>query len=184
MNNPLDKVYLSQANLTTIAEGGSVVSGSDSYSADENAIYLVPDDSNVVQTTGQSSTDVMSQKAVTDELGDKADKVGGATSGNFAGLDSNGNLTDSGKKVSDFLGVSGILTIAVADWDNGEATKTVSSLGNYDLIQFFPATATDKTNATNADMWVSVSGTTITFTAQNTPSADITFNYFINRGTV
>ena len=33
----------------------------------------------------------------------KADKVDGATNGNFAGLDSNGNLTDSGKKASDFL---------------------------------------------------------------------------------
>jgi hypothetical protein len=32
----------------------------------------------------------------------KADKVANATSGNFAGLDSNGNLTDSGKKSSDF----------------------------------------------------------------------------------
>jgi hypothetical protein len=32
----------------------------------------------------------------------KADKVASATSGDFAGLDSNGNLTDSGKKASDF----------------------------------------------------------------------------------
>lgn len=35
-------------------------------------------------------------------LDDKADKVSNATNGNFAGLDSNGNLTDSGKKASDF----------------------------------------------------------------------------------
>lgn len=33
---------------------------------------------------------------------DKADKVESATNGNFAGLDSNGNLTDSGAKASDF----------------------------------------------------------------------------------
>ena len=32
----------------------------------------------------------------------KADKVSGATSGNFAGLDANGNLTDSGSKAADF----------------------------------------------------------------------------------
>jgi len=32
----------------------------------------------------------------------KADKVNPATSGNFAGLDANGNLTDSGKKKEDF----------------------------------------------------------------------------------
>lgn len=36
-------------------------------------------------------------------LGKKADKVANATSGNFAGLDANGNLTDSGKKASDFV---------------------------------------------------------------------------------
>lgn len=33
----------------------------------------------------------------------KADKVSSATNGDFAGLDSNGNLTDSGKKWSDFI---------------------------------------------------------------------------------
>ena len=37
------------------------------------------------------------------DISGKADKVSGATSGNFAGLDSNGNLTDSGHKHSDYL---------------------------------------------------------------------------------
>lgn len=37
----------------------------------------------------------------------KADKVSSATSGNFAGLDNTGNLTDSGKKASDFAPASG-----------------------------------------------------------------------------
>ena len=41
-------------------------------------------------------------------LGTKADKVVSATSGNFAGLDANGNLTDSGSKASDFLTSSDI----------------------------------------------------------------------------
>lgn len=36
----------------------------------------------------------------------KADKVQGATAGNFAGLDESGNLTDSGKKASDFAAAS------------------------------------------------------------------------------
>ena len=39
--------------------------------------------------------------AVTDVSG-KADKVTGGTENNFAALDSNGNLKDSGKKASDF----------------------------------------------------------------------------------
>lgn len=36
------------------------------------------------------------------DISGKADKVSGATSGNFAGLDANGNLTDSNSKASDF----------------------------------------------------------------------------------
>ena len=36
------------------------------------------------------------------DISGKADKVAGATNGNFAGLDANGNLTDSGKKAADF----------------------------------------------------------------------------------
>lgn len=36
-------------------------------------------------------------------LAKKADKVANATNGHFAGLDANGNLTDSGKKASDFV---------------------------------------------------------------------------------
>ena len=36
------------------------------------------------------------------DISGKADKVSNATNGNFAGLDSSGNLTDSGKKASDF----------------------------------------------------------------------------------
>lgn len=37
------------------------------------------------------------------DISGKADKVANATEGNFAGLDANGNLTDSGKKASDFV---------------------------------------------------------------------------------
>jgi hypothetical protein len=46
------------------------------------------------------------------ELDKKADKVTDATSGNFAGLDANGNLTDSGKKASDFVATSDVATDA------------------------------------------------------------------------
>ena len=57
------------------------------------------------------------------ELNKKADKVSSATNGNFAGLDTNGNLTDSGSKASDFLTSSDI---------TGKADK-VSSATNGDL---------------------------------------------------
>lgn len=53
-------------------------------------------------TIDMSSSD--STKVAT-AIGNKADKVSNAASGNFAGLDTNGNLTDSGKKASDFVSV-------------------------------------------------------------------------------
>lgn len=45
----------------------------------------------------------------------KADKVQNATSGNFASLDSNGNLTDSGKKAADFANVQ-------SDWNQTDTS--------------------------------------------------------------
>jgi hypothetical protein len=44
------------------------------------------------------------------ELAKKTDKVTDATAGNFAGLDANGNLTDSGKKAADFVATSDVAT--------------------------------------------------------------------------
>lgn len=49
-----------------------------------------------------NDTHYPSEKLVKGSLDNKADKVSGATNGNFAGLDSNGNLTDSGSKAADF----------------------------------------------------------------------------------
>ena len=51
----------------------------------------------------------------TSGVGSKADKVAGATAGNFAGLDASGNLTDSGSKAADF---------AEADHDHGFSDVT------------------------------------------------------------
>lgn len=41
-------------------------------------------------------------------LAGKTDKVSGATNGNFAGLNASGNLTDSGKKASDFASATAL----------------------------------------------------------------------------
>ena len=62
------------------------------------------DKNNKVKSWSSTTTDTHypSEKLVKDSLDGKADKVSGATSGNFAALDANGNLTDSGKKASDF----------------------------------------------------------------------------------
>jgi hypothetical protein len=73
-------------------------------------------------------------KSLIDGLGSgKADKVADATEGNFAGLDSNGNLVDSGHKHSDYKTVQ----TAVED--------PSSSSGNTENFQFI-ATASQNTN--------------------------------------
>lgn len=72
----------------------------------------------------------------------KADKVASATNGNFAGLDSNGNLTDSGSKASDFVAAS---TVGAA---NGVAPLNANQkvdaqyLPSYvdDVIEAYPVT--------------------------------------------
>ena len=51
----------------------------------------------------KDGTNIDSFSDVETALSNKADKVSSATSGDLAGLDSNGNLTDSGVKPSDFL---------------------------------------------------------------------------------
>lgn len=49
-----------------------------------------------------STTETWSSSKISSELGAKADKVSGATSGNFASLDASGNLQDSGFSSSSF----------------------------------------------------------------------------------
>lgn len=66
----------------------SVVDGTDA-NADKTTITL---------KSGTSATVLKSHQ----DISGKADKVSGATNGHLAGLDSNGNLTDSGKSTSDF----------------------------------------------------------------------------------
>jgi len=50
----------------------------------------------------QDSLDLADSALQASDIADKADKVSGATADNFAGLDANGNLKDSGSKASDF----------------------------------------------------------------------------------
>ena len=59
----------------------------------------------IPMTVMDNSTAVQLQatEGIAVDVRGKADKVTGATSGDFAGLDANGNLTDSGKKAADFL---------------------------------------------------------------------------------
>ena len=59
------------------------------------------------------------------DISGKADKVTGATEGNFAALDANGNLTDSGKKAADFQPAGNYKTIQEAVAETGAANQTL-----------------------------------------------------------
>ena len=77
-----------------------------------NAFYTEVEHTNVItKETGKIYVDLSTNNSyrwggsvfVLISSTDKADKVANATSGNFAALDANGNLTDSGHKHSDYL---------------------------------------------------------------------------------
>jgi hypothetical protein len=63
----------------------------------------------------------------------KADKVTGATNGNFAGLDANGNLTDSGKKASDFKTVQTAVSDPTADGTGVSFIDSISQNANGEI---------------------------------------------------
>lgn len=71
------------------------------FKADEEADFLT------WYETVKDRIDAITAEMLQDQIdaldSGKADKVESATAGNFAALDSNGNLTDSGKKASDFI---------------------------------------------------------------------------------
>lgn len=80
-------------------------------------------------------------------LAKKADKVANAINGHFAGLDANGNLTDSGKKASDFVAAEAGKRLMT----NAEGTK----LGGI-------AEGATKVEASTANGNVKINGTEVT----------------------
>ena len=56
--NPLDKVYLDKTQLQNLSEAGTEASGNDTYTGQEDTIYLIDDDSIVITTTVPTTTTV------------------------------------------------------------------------------------------------------------------------------
>lgn len=76
--------------------------------------------------TNTSSMAFIKNKPTIPVVTGKADKVSGAESGDFAGLDANGNLTDSGKKASDFQ-------VTLVSGTNIKTINSTSLLGSGDV---------------------------------------------------
>lgn len=118
------------------------------------------------------------------DISGKADKVASATNGNFAGLDSNGNLTDSGYKAADFQAAGNYKTTqtAVTDPTTGNSTTayefiaTISQNANGEITatkQAVRAASATQSGLMSAAHYskveaisASVSGDTLTITTQ------------------
>ena len=69
---------------------------------DTNSPAYIQNKPNLAPVATSGSYNDLTDKPTIPSVTDKADKVSGAVAGDFAALDANGNLTDSGKKASDF----------------------------------------------------------------------------------
>ena len=76
-------------------------------------------------------SDSTANEKISDAIADKADKVSSATNGNFAGLDANGNLTDSGKKAGDFATAANLANYIN---ENGAINQFDITLSNTKLV--------------------------------------------------
>lgn len=132
-----DKTYVDdqlalKANATDVANGLDGKVDVTTHNADkktlEDAIALKADKTTVtnLETDLNSKID---QKANTTVVNKKADMVANATNGNFAGLDANGNLTDSGKNANSF-DAAGAAAAVLGKSDDAAGTATVHGVLN------------------------------------------------------
>ena len=136
------------------------------------------------------------------------------TIGNLVSIDNNGNIVDSGTKVSDlepalpitpsdpeikylngnkqwtpivigsggYYGVSGQTVLEASQWVDNVYNINITQLGNYDAIFLTPSALADKTALESANIIISTNGSTVIFTAEISPTVDISLEYFISRG--
>lgn len=104
-----------------------------------------------------------------EDVSSKADKVTGATNGDLASLDANGNLADSGKKASDFALASSLGTAAAKDVPtSGDASSAQVVMGNDSRLY-------DSRSASDVYEWAKAS-TKPTYTASEVGAAASSHN--------
>lgn len=89
----------------------------------------------------------------------KADKVDNAIAGNFAGLNSDGNLTDSGYKPSDFVSVSDFANAVRTDTaQNFDDEKKKQGRDNIKAQKYVggPGSFVDTTTVEQNDLWANI----------------------------
>lgn len=78
--------------------------------------------------------------------------------------------------------VAGTIALATGDWSSNTAIKTITGLTNNDMLKIAPVSKTDAANWAAANIWVTHSGSAVTFAADTAPSASIAVVYEITRG--
>ncbi len=82
----------------------------DTYTAADNSININGYNVNVKISAAANNAITLQSDGLHVDISGKADKVTGATAGNFAGLDANGNLTDSGVAIAPDTDVTAMIT--------------------------------------------------------------------------
>ena len=117
--------YTPTASLATVATSGS-------YNDLLNKPNIPDAQVNSDWNASSGVAQILNKPTIPDITG-KADKVSSPTSGDFAGLDSNGNLVDSGKKASDFGSSSDVAQLKTECEDSTTSgTKTQEDATTYD----------------------------------------------------
>ena len=121
------------SDLSTIRSGASA--GSTAYQKPGTGVPKTDLASDVQTSLGKADSALQSHQ----DISGKADKVSGATNGNFAALDTNGNLTDSGHKHSDYLTSHQSLANYYQTGDTAE-----TDIQDADYVPFYDTSATAK----------------------------------------
>lgn len=82
----------------------------DTYTAADNSINISGYNVNVKISAAANNAITLQSDGLHVDISGKTDKVANATNGNFAGLDANGNLTDSGVAIAPDADVSAMIT--------------------------------------------------------------------------
>lgn len=146
-NNKKINVAATQSTITSLGLADTALQGVDTTQQGTNVKVTLG-------TNGKNVTLSVDETALTTALGGKADKVTSATNGNLAGLDANGNLTDSGYDPSDF-----------ATADQGTAASTaLQSISKGTDGQYVTTTVGTKSN-NNQTVAVSVTTANVSTSA-------------------
>ena len=115
--------------LMTDETGQSIAAAINAINPNDAVRYSAQTLTDAQKAQARSNIGAISEDEV--DVSTKADKVDGATNGNLAGLDSNGNLTDSTIPASDVTQLKNDLTELSATISDAWNASTTYSVGDY-----------------------------------------------------